>query len=288
VNAAGGRADDVRSPWVRGKSVSGDELNTSSSASADEFVVVVDGLSVALDDEHGDEGGGAPSAGGAPLLLGPVSFALRPGERLGLIGSSGTGKSALLQTLCGLLGPRVAGGSARVVAPVGVVFAKDALDADLDVFDNVAMVCDDDGAVIAVLESLGLGALSQRRASALSGGQRRRVALARALVGAPKVLLLDDPTAGLDAVTAQAVCDTITRLAGDAAVIISAQDVDVVGPWCQKVLFLERQGQRLCGSLTTPADLPAPFRPEPASAIRRALSPVAAVSPLGSRTRGTP
>ena len=232
----------------------------------DDAVVRIDNLVVDLNDDLSDDDGLRVRT------LGPLRLRVAPSERLGLVGGSGTGKSALLRVLCGLMRERVVGGAARVAAPIGVVFARDAIDADLDVFDNVAIASDDDDDVSAVLVELGLDALAHRHAGALSGGQRRRVALARALVGRPSVLLLDDPTAGLDAVTARQVLISIERLAPRAAVVIAAQDVDVVVPWCERVLFLEAEAARITATIGSPAALPAPFRPRDADSLHRALA----------------
>jgi ABC-type multidrug transport system ATPase subunit len=231
-----------------------------SAVSAVSDAVVVDGLCLRLRDSLGN-----------PLVVGPISFQLKAGQRVAVVGGAGVGKSALLSVLGGLIGDCVSDGHASVAAPVGVVFARDALDADFDVFKNVVSIADDDEAAAAILDALGLRPFARRQAGALSGGQRRRVAIARALAARPRVLLLDDPTAGLDAVTALEVLGTIDRLAPHAAVVISAQDVDVVVPWAESALSLQRHGGRVTATMMAPSALPPPFCPRPPDDLVRAL-----------------
>lgn len=194
---------------------------------------------------------------GSSFLIGPVDVTIAAGERVLLVGPSGSGKSLLLATLAGLRPRAIVAGTGRVGRPLGSVSARDGLLLDRSALDNVAAAAvavtrdntrdntqrDDvhhDALTrsLDVLHQLGIADCAHRLPSLLSGGQRRRLALARALVVSPGVLLLDDPTAGLDPDTAAEVLDVAARLAPDAAVLVACQDPDVVGPWASRAIML--------------------------------------------------
>jgi ABC-type Fe3+/spermidine/putrescine transport system ATPase subunit len=151
-----------------------------------------------------------------------VSFAIFPGEIFTLLGPSGCGKTTTLRLAAGLEEPdggEILIDGAQVAAPelgiclppekrrLGMVFQSYAIWPHLTVFENVAFPLrvrrePSDSIrqrVAQVLESVGLGGLSERGATQLSGGQQQRVALARALVYEPALLLLDEPLSNLDA-----------------------------------------------------------------------------------------
>ena len=175
-----------------------------------------------------------------PILQG-VSFDLAPGTTKVILGGSGSGKTTILRLILGLLKPE--GGSIRVdgadvghlgeedMRPVrlkiGMVFQEGALFDSLTVGENVGYRLVEDGNVseaeieARVREMLGFVGLETfygRMPSELSGGQRRRVAFARALVARPQIMLYDEPTTGLDPIT----CRTITDL------IVKVRDLDGV------------------------------------------------------------
>lgn len=199
--------------------------------------------------------------------LGPIDIVVHAGERVLVAGRSGSGKSLLLQTLAGVRPGVVVAGRAVVDRPCGVVFARDGLELDRTVFDNVVVGHDRDVVgrhALDLLARLGLDGLEGRSPATLSGGQRRRVAVARALVRAPTTLLLDDPTAGLDPETAREVWRVIVSAAPDAAILIASPDVDVVAPLTQRAVWLDDDGSSR--TLATTA-LPAPFAPRPLPAV---------------------
>lgn len=195
--------------------------------------------------------------------LGPVDVTVAAGERVLVTGRSGSGKSLLLQALAGVRPRVVVGGRARVDRPCGVVFARDGLELDRSVLDNVVVGDDSDAARVRarlLLARLGLAGLEARTPATLSGGQRRRVTVARALVRAPATLLLDDPTAGLDPGTAREVWAAIVELAADAAMLIASPDVDVIAPLTTRAVWLGLDGT---ARTVSPSALPAPFSPRP-------------------------
>ncbi len=158
------------------------------------------------------------SKGGAPLL-GPLSFTVAGGEVLALMGPSGVGKSTLLNWLIGALAPAFsAAGEARLQGQrlealpiearrIGILFQDDLLFAHLSVGENLAFALPEgvkgrrarQQTVETVLAEVGLEGYHDRDPATLSGGQRARVSLLRALLAEPRALLLDEPFSRLDA-----------------------------------------------------------------------------------------
>jgi heme exporter protein A len=171
-----------------------------------------------------------------------VSFALGPGECLALFGPNGAGKSTLLRMLGGLLRPTA--GEARVGgrpvhedpavrAGVGVLSHHSLLYASLTAHENVAFaarlygVRDPDAAARAALERLRVADRADTPVRRLSRGLQQRVSAARAVVHAPRVVLLDEPYTGLDAAGAEALTATLTALAaGGAALVLVTHHLD--------------------------------------------------------------
>jgi phospholipid/cholesterol/gamma-HCH transport system ATP-binding protein len=169
------------------------------------------------------------------VVLSHVSFQIPSGSMRFLLGASGSGKSVLLKLILGLLRPdtgtivvngqRIDGmperDLLRLRADIGMVFQENALFDSLTVNENVGyrlyeetdMPLDAARARVAeVLGFIGLGEYIDRMPSELSGGQRRRVGLARAMTSRPALLLFDDPTTGLDPLTSVTVNDEIVKL----------------------------------------------------------------------------
>lgn len=214
------------------------------------------------------------SLGLGPRRLGHLTLEVALGETVALVGASETGKSALLLALAGLEGT-VCGGTARVPRPIGMVFARDGLEDDRTALENLLVAAmpsrrahDDSEEMVArrcaaMLIDLGIPERDHHRACALlSFGQRRRVGLARALVVHPATLLLDDPTAGLDPDTARAMLEAIRCHAGQAAVVIATQDIDVVLPSVPRCVVCTADGPSITTAVVDVDALSAPFRPE--------------------------
>jgi phospholipid/cholesterol/gamma-HCH transport system ATP-binding protein len=169
------------------------------------------------------------------VILQDVSFAIANGTMTILLGESGAGKSVTLKLILGLLRPdegaiRVNGERVdtmreqeliRVRGDVGMVFQELALFDSLTVAENVGYRLSEEmrwpeaqvrARVEDVLGFIGLGEFIDRMPSELSGGQRRRVAIARAVAPKPSLILFDDPTTGLDPIIAATVNDEIVKL----------------------------------------------------------------------------
>jgi len=183
-------------------------------------VVVFDRVSLSFDDL---------------AVLEDVCFTLRAGHTKIIMGASGAGKSTILKLILGLLHPDAGAiwvNGARVDlmrerelmavrANIGMVFQEGALFDSLTVRENVGyklyeetdLPLDEVGRrVEEVLGFIGLSEYIERMPSELSGGQRRRVAIARAMAAKPRLLLYDEPTTGLDPITATTVDDEIIKL----------------------------------------------------------------------------
>jgi phospholipid/cholesterol/gamma-HCH transport system ATP-binding protein len=199
----------------------------------------------------------------APVLRG-VSFALARGETLVVMGGSGSGKTVLLRCIAGLLAPdagriRVFGTdivdlSEEDLLPIrrrlGYVFQGAALFDSLNVYENVSYALHEHTTldereirerVEHFLGLVGLGpeVLAQMPAE-LSGGMRKRVGIARALVAEPRVMLFDEPTAGLDPTNAKLVAELINRMrAGvcDTAIVVT-HDLELTKTIADRVAVL--------------------------------------------------
>ena len=183
-------------------------------------VVIVDRVSLAFDEK---------------VVLREVSFSLRPGHTKIILGASGSGKSTILKLILGLLKPdagRIFVNGERVDtmkeaelirarADIGMVFQEGALFDSLTVGENVGYKLYEESALTLdavatrvgeVLGFVGLRDYVNRMPSELSGGQRRRVAIARAMAAKPGILLYDEATTGLDPVTAITVDEEMVKL----------------------------------------------------------------------------
>ena len=159
-----------------------------------------------------------------------LSFRVREGELFAFLGVNGAGKSTTIHIMCGQLkkdggkividGADLDGGADPVKQKLGVVFQNSVLDGALTVWDNLesrAALYKITGAAFKKRFSeldalLGIGEFKKRAVAKLSGGQRRRIDIARALLHRPRILILDEPTTGLDPQTRKLLWGVIARL----------------------------------------------------------------------------
>ena len=203
---------------------------------------------------------------GATTVHDGVSFRVGRGTLVGLIGSSGTGKSVLLREMIGLhrptagrvtlLGTDIWQASAAELDAVrrrfGMMFQDGALFSSLTVAQNVAVPLREhtrlapatvDALVALRLAQAGLpAAAAARRPSELSGGMRKRAAIARAIALEPELLFLDEPTSGLDPITARGFDRLVRALVDDLGitVLMATHDLDTLLTVVDRVIVLSR------------------------------------------------
>src|SRR5215212_1065856 len=211
-------------------------------------------------------------------VLDGLSFKVMKGETKIILGGSGCGKSTTIKLVLGLLKPD----SGQILVDgedithfdesqmmvvrkkIGMIFQEGALFDSLSVYDNVAFRLHEQGVpeeevepeVRRMLRFVNLEDAIDKMPIELSGGMRRRVGIARALVGDPKIVLFDEPTAGLDPPTARTICELAMKLRDleDVSSIFVTHEMNNVQYICSeyavvdedgKVVF-EREGERLC------------------------------------------
>jgi peptide/nickel transport system ATP-binding protein len=190
-----------------------------------------------------------------------VSFALRQGESLGLVGESGAGKSTVLRAISGLerlgRGRILIGGrevpSPRDLAfyatvqmvfqdPYGSLHPRHTVDQILAEPLAIHRKHDPDALIVGALRDVGLGpSFRFRYPHQLSGGQRQRVAIARALILRPKIILLDEPTSALDASVQAEILNLLEALRAEhrLSYILVSHDLAVVAHLCERLLVMQ-------------------------------------------------
>ncbi len=177
-------------------------------------------------------------------ILKDLSFKLGKSELIGIVGPSGSGKSVLIKILGKVLPPD----SGELIAPddlkVGFSFQEGALFDSMSVIENVAFALRNDKEKYeksyAILDQVGLSKSINKLPAQISGGMKRRVAIARALVSRPDIVLLDDPTGGLDPVAAAVVMEMIENLHQEylPIMVVVSHDIRRLLPKVKRVLCL--------------------------------------------------
>jgi ABC-2 type transport system ATP-binding protein len=187
-----------------------------------------------------------------------ISFALAPGSITGLLGGNGAGKTTTIAMILGLVMPT--SGAARVLGAEmprqryhvlhRMNFESPYIDMphrltvrqNLKVFGRLYAVEDLAGRIAQIAQELDLGEFLDRQTGKLSAGQKTRVALAKALINAPDVLLLDEPTASLDPDTADWVRTRLERyrLERGATVLLASHNMAEVERLCERVIIMKR------------------------------------------------
>jgi phospholipid/cholesterol/gamma-HCH transport system ATP-binding protein len=218
------------------------------------------------------------SFGDLKLLRG-VSFDLKPGTITGLIGPGGCGKSTVMKILGGVQRPDsgIVFDAAGIRSRSGLMFQEGALFDSMTVRDNVAfplvsgrvpietLPSDERDKVLdttlKILERVGMSRAALKMPAQLSGGMRRRVSLARALVAKPKLLLLDDPTFGLDPVASSVIISLIKELHSEylPTTLVVSQDLRRLLPMVDVIVAIFNGKVRFIGNLEQLRDFDNPL-----------------------------
>jgi len=210
---------------------------------------------------------------GALTAVDQASLSIRPGELFGVLGPNGSGKTTLIRMLCGLLAPtaggaRVAGFDVgtqpdSVKAHIGYMSQAFGLYRDLTAEENLRFYGgvygighELDGRVAWATERMRLGELGGRLAGVLSGGQKQRLALGCSMLHRPRVLFLDEPTAGVDPAARRLFWDIIRGLAAEGTTIICTTHYMDEAEHFDRLVFLSRGHVKAAG---TPAEVRAAF-----------------------------
>lgn len=225
-------------------------------------------------------------------ILEGISFTVARGEIFFILGGSGSGKTTLLRHLIGLHRPATgrvlihghdlcaATGKERhrILRGMGVMFQGGALFGSLTLLENVRLPLEEltdlpgramDMVARMKLQLVGLHDVPDRLPAALSGGMRKRAAIARAMALDPELLLLDEPTSGLDPITAGEIDQLVARLARHlgVTVIIVTHDLESVAAIADRLILLDGE-QRGIVAMGTPVAI----RQNPAALVRRFFS----------------
>jgi ABC-2 type transport system ATP-binding protein len=190
---------------------------------------------------------------GSIRALDGISFSVAPGEVFGLLGHNGAGKTTTLRILSGRAKPT--SGNATIgghdvvrdfeaVKPlINVVFEEQNLYERLSGYDNLRVFADLYGAprdrIDRLLERVGLTSAAKRKVKTYSTGMRQRLLIARALINEPRVMMLDEPTRGLDPVSAREVRSIVSDLAeADVSVLLCTHYMEEADELCDRVAFL--------------------------------------------------
>jgi ABC-2 type transport system ATP-binding protein len=195
---------------------------------------------------------------GRVIALQDVCLKIERGEMVGLVGSSGAGKTTLLRLLAGYMTPTrgtvtvggysTAGASLMARKQIGYLPEKDAIYAEMRVMEYLSLRAGLKGLsgrprskrLRELIGRCGLAGLEQALMGSLSKGEVRRVLLADCLAGAPAVVLMDEPTLGLDPVNATRIRNWLPHLKGEHTVLFSSHDMPEVQALCGRVIVLHR------------------------------------------------
>ena len=180
-------------------------------------------------------------------ILKGVDLVVNKGDIIGLLGLNGEGKSTLIKIILGILS-QDSGEVKRnfeIKSDVGVMLQEISMPEKMKVYEWLDMVkrfSTNSKSVESVLDSVNLRTVKNKYCDSLSGGQQRRVQFATAIINNPKVLILDEPTVGMDVVSKKAFWETLNTFSfsKDMTIILISHDMEEVSEFCNRVLILSK------------------------------------------------
>lgn len=180
-------------------------------------------------------------------ILKGVDLIVNRGDIIGLLGLNGEGKSTLIKIILGILSQDY--GEVKrnfdIKSDVGVMLQEISMPEKMKVYEWLDMVkcfSTNSKSVESVLDSVNLRTVRNKYCDSLSGGQQRRVQFATAIINNPKVLILDEPTVGMDVVSKKAFWETLNTFSfsKDLTIILISHDMEEVAEFCNRVLILSK------------------------------------------------
>lgn len=180
-------------------------------------------------------------------ILKGVDLIVNRGDIIGLLGLNGEGKSTLIKIILGILSQDY--GEVKrnfdIKSDVGVMLQEISMPEKMKVYEWLDMVkcfSTNSESVESILDSVNLRTVRNKYCDSLSGGQQRRVQFATAIINNPKVLILDEPTVGMDVVSKKAFWETLNTFSfsKDLTIILISHDMEEVAEFCNRVLILSK------------------------------------------------
>ena len=195
--------------------------------------------------------------------LNNISLSINEGELYGLLGVNGAGKTTLLKILSGLTNPTngdfVVGGFTNknmdeIKKIIDISPQESAVAKNLTVKENLRFFQDlynkrDDNYLKEIIDDLGLNEVINQRAKTLSGGYQRRLSIALGLISKPKILLLDEPTLGLDVIARRELWKIVNKFKGKITIILTSHYLEEIEALCDRVAILSKGNLLIEGTI---------------------------------------